>query len=114
VVDEFHPLFANYDIDPKQYLGDKGVEVKRTEDRQKLEIDKVYMLLVPSINSMGAFHMVLCDTRDSDMVISDPARVGSQRYVGHDAEPGETELLSWSIEYEVVHAPSIGIFKDGH
>lgn len=111
VVDDFHEEFENHITSIPEYLAEKGVIVKRTEDRQAIGFDKVYLLVVPSLNCVGQFHMVVCDTRWGSMDIKDPARTGSQRYVGHDAEPGETEIMSWIIDWEVAHAPAIGIIK---
>lgn len=113
VVDEFHWGFTNHLLAIDDYLKSKGVIVKRTEDRQRIEFETVYMLIVPSLNATGQFHVVLCDTRECTMDVTDPARRCSRRYVGHDAERGETELLSWIIDWEVVHAPAIGIVKEG-
>lgn len=120
VIDEFHDEFMGYNLDVKTYLETKGVIVERTEDRHALGFDSVYLLIVPSLNSIGQFHCVLCDTRQPDentaMTIYDPARKTSQRYTAHahDAEPGETPIMTWIIDWKIVHAPAINIVQETH
>lgn len=114
IIEEFHEAFHNFEIDEKSYMEKKGVILERTDNRTHLEFGKVYLLVVPSLNSVGQFHMVVCDTRNREqgMEIFDPARKTSQRYVAHDADPGETPILTWIINYEVVHSPAINVIKD--
>lgn len=111
VVDEFHKDFYNFFIELDSYLAQHGVKVKRTVNRQFLDHGKVYVLLVPSLNSPAHFHQVLADTRGPEVKIYDPARKGTQRYVGpgQAVEPGETEIITWVIDYEVTKAPAIGV-----
>lgn len=111
VVDEFHDDFYNYFIELDSYLAKHGVKLERTVNRQFLEHGAVYVLLVPSLNSHAHFHQVLADTRGAEVKIYDPARKGTQRYVGPSqaVEPGETEIISWVIDYKVVKAPAIGV-----
>ncbi|QQM14132.1 hypothetical protein pVco14_082 [Vibrio phage pVco-14] len=111
VVDEFHDDFQNFYIELDSYLAKHGVHIKRTVNRQFLDHGKVYVLLVPSLNSPAHFHQVLADTRGGKVTIYDPARKGCQRYVGpgQALEPGETEIITWVIDYEVICAPAIGV-----
>lgn len=115
VVDEFHADFEQRKHEVDQYACTQGALLARTEDRQRLQANKVYFLLVPSLNSPGMFHQVLADTRHG-FEIFDPARQGTQAYCGRSefdlmGEPGYTQILTWIIDYEVIHAPAIGILN---
>jgi len=104
VVDEFHKDFTNYLKTPEEYLAQHGVKVRRTEDRNTLLFNRIYMLLVPSLNTPGMFHQILADTRGGKVTIYDPSR--HYRY-SMSPEKGEHQLLSWVIDYEVIEAPAL-------
>lgn len=104
VVDEFHSDFTNYIKTVEEYLRENGVIVRRTDDRTTLLYERIYMLLVPSLNTPGMFHEILADTRGGQITIYDPSR--HYRY-SILPEKGEHPLLSWVIDYEVVEAPAL-------
>jgi hypothetical protein len=113
VVDEFHKPFMDFEIEVDTYLAKQGVEAVRTMDRYTLHPNCVYMVTVPSLNSIGKFHEVIVDMRTEK--VYDPSREPAQQYeIEVSGEPGFTGLMSWIIDYEIVHAPAIGVIKGIH
>lgn len=113
IVDEFHKPFFNFEIEIDAYLEKLGVRAVRTEDRSTLASGGVFLLTVPSLNSVGKFHQVIFDARTN--TVYDPARPPAQRYEYEvSGEPGFTGLMCWVIDYEIVHAPLIGISEGIH
>lgn len=111
VIEEFHKDFTNYLKTTDEYLAEQGVKVRRTEDRTTLLFNRIYMLLVPSINTPGMFHQILADTRHGKVVIYDPSR--NLRYSMEPQGEMERQLMSWVIDYEVVEAPALDYKLEG-
>ena len=110
VTEEFHKAYVERLTDIADYLQNHNVEIIRTANRELIEFEKVYLLMVPSLNTLGLFHEVILDTRNHQIQLYDPAREGSQQYtVDKDAGPGFTRLTSWIIDYEITVAPAIGL-----
>lgn len=103
---EFNRKYHEYLIDPVEYAAQHGLKLKHPEPGllMHLPFAKVYILAVPSLNTPGMMHAVVCDCRDtSNIRVLDPA--SGQQYCSlteYWGEPGTTRLVSWMIMYEVV------------
>ena len=107
VVEEFHErYFEMQSISVSEYLFSKGVRtIPGLTSYMILEWERVYLLCVPSINEVAAFHSLLVDTRGQETVIYDPAmgREGKKYYVLQDPENElEIKLKAYNIHYEVM------------
>lgn len=93
---EFHAQYTRHESCPVRYLRSKGMKAEKVGNPFELEIGYVYILMVPSLNTLGMFHAVVVDhTCPSGPELYDPTREHRQRYAIEAIEPGETDLMSF-------------------
>tara|TARA_B100000700_G_scaffold331816_1_gene469521 strand:- start:4692 stop:5045 length:354 start_codon:yes stop_codon:yes gene_type:complete len=99
---EFEAAFFDHTMEVPQYLESKGYTCKKPEEPYRLAQGYIYLVLVPSANSIGLFHQIIIDTRfEDEIIILDPAREGKRRYVYEAVNPNEAEVCSFYIEYVI-------------
>lgn len=106
VEEEFNTGFQNHTIKPADYCAKVGVTLIRNDERYRAMPGKLYILTVPSLNSPAMFHAVVLDWRDGENPkLYDPST--KLTYSLDPVEPGETNLISWIIDYEVAFSEGL-------
>lgn len=108
VVENYHEMFSNHEIEIADILDDFDVEYGRPlAGNQRMFAGHVYLLIVPSLNLQGQFHEIVCDYRDGNNVkVLDPSKGhAGKRYYALQEEVDDDEdglafpLISWMVEY---------------
>lgn len=105
VMDDFHHRFVNHEIDLIDYLLENGITAvpPNWQDRYRILGGFIYVLSVPSCNTLARMHMVLLDVRDQENPkLYDPSNDRVYCVPGEASGPGEVDLTSWTVE-AVVH-----------
>jgi len=110
VIDEFHDDYKNNNKRASSYIQEKGFFCKclNTEERN-LWPDRLYLLVVPSLNIQGGTHSVVADTRNDMFRILDPNNgKEGRKYYREDyhssdtLEENEVQIKGYIIELEVL------------
>lgn len=92
----------NFDTD--NILDELKVKYRRCEHHEIIELNKVYLVAVPSLNMPGLFHQIIMDTR-AGLEILDPNRgVKGRKYYVLSVSPRsskQVKLRAWILDYEV-------------
>lgn len=106
VTEEFNKAYHAYETDPVSYAQAHGLEINYPHPSKFANITHygyIYVLTVPSLNTPGMLHSVVCDCRTpGDIKVYDPATgqvyMSPDEYIG---TPGTTKLVSWVVSYVV-------------
>lgn len=105
--DHYHDKLWAKEISIERILCQLGVDYIRTfYDGGTVYADRVYIVVVPSLNCPGEFHQVVMDTRGGEIKVLDPCQgLDGRKYYAWQPEKGEDDmavpLTSWLNEYEV-------------
>ena len=108
VILEFHDKYLRSAITPFKYLSDNGIESEqhRTSDRI-LWHGELYLVVVPSLNTVGVTHSIIVDVRFDDYLVFDPnkGKEGKKYYIPWEDKPSndlevpvKSRLLELSIK----------------
>jgi len=106
--EHFHEKLWARKVDTEWILGALDIQFRRTfYEGGTVFRGRVYLAVVPSLNTRNEFHQVIIDCRGEDIVVLDPAQgVPGKFYYAWQPEKGEDEwavpLVSWLNEFEVV------------
>lgn len=106
VTEEFNKAYHAYELDAVVYADRHGLRLNYPQPGPTMHLPnfgKIYILTVPSLNTPGMLHSVVCDCRTpGDIKVYDPATgqvyMSPDEYIG---TPGTTKLVSWVVSYVV-------------
>lgn len=101
----YHERYMNgRNFNTDNILDELMVKYRRCEHSEKVELNKVYLVTVPSLNMPGLFHQIIMDTR-AGFEILDPNRgVKGRKYYVLSVSPTSSKqfkLRSWILDYEI-------------
>lgn len=113
VIAEFHEAYfakrTPNSITPLIYLHSKGVvAIPQSSENNTLYWGRLYLLCVPSLNTVAANHSILADlTDEGNFRLYDPAQgyVSRFYYIPKGAEDDHSnavELEAYTIDYEII------------
>lgn len=97
---DFHEGHMNGGLTPEDVLCEYNVEydIVTPYDDIVLAEGRLYLLIVPSLNSLGGLHTIVV----KDGKVYDPAAFGMRYTLEEGAEPGFVTLRSWCFGYEIL------------
>ncbi len=107
IIDDFHYKYHDHKDIPSHYMRRKGLPVKSLlAESADMMMNKIYGLIVPSLNIEAGTHLILMEIDDNDNVaIYDPAylREDKRYYVYNKIPdtPSEVLLKCFVAEFEI-------------
>ncbi|EBD4137240.1 hypothetical protein ACEVVA_002080 [Salmonella enterica] len=99
-----HRYMNESGFDTNNILDDLGVKYRKCIHGDRIDLNKVYLVTVPSLNMAGLFHQIIIDTR-AGFEILDPNRgVSGRNYYVLRASPSarkQIKLRAWILDYEI-------------
>ena len=107
VIEEFHDDYRSGKAEIDKYLKMYGINAQPVLSNSVIEWDKLYLIVVPSLNKLAHAHEIIVDTRGDDPKIFDPNMGKPEKlYYVNGSEPNKTKLevglVDYFVDYEII------------
>lgn len=92
------------DFDTNNILDELGVKYRKCIHGDRIELGKVYLVTVPSLNMAGLFHQIIIDTRMGFEILDPNCGVRGRSYYVLSVSPSarkQVKLRAWILDYEI-------------